>query len=152
MENKTFVSVLLKVQKELPIVGKNTSSGSGSFSYKYATLDKVWDKCGKIINENGFVITHEITETGIKTTARHELGELTSFFKFTAEAVKPQKLGSEATYARRYNLTAIFNIIIAGEDDDAQEAMATTKAKKTEKSAYKNGAYSPEGDPLKIID
>lgn len=113
---KEFIGVLLKVQKELPIVGRTTEA----FKYKYAPIEHVWDKVGKVLSDNGFVITNAISEAGVKTTASHELGELESFIAFSNLTLKPQDRGSEITYARRYNLTAMFNIIVAGEDDDAQ--------------------------------
>ncbi len=112
---KEFITVLLKVQKEMPVVGRTTDA----FKYKYAPIEVVWDKVGKILSDNGFVIVNKIDENGITTTALHELGELTSTIAFSNLALKPQDRGSEITYARRYNLCAIFNIIIAGEDDDA---------------------------------
>ena len=119
---KEFIGVLLKVQKELPIVGRTTEA----FKYKYAPIEHVWDKVGNVLSDNGFVITNEISEAGVKTNAFHEQGELNSFIAFSNLTLKPQDRGSEITYARRYNLTAMFNIIVAGEDDNAQ---ATKDAK-----------------------
>ena len=144
---KEFILALLKVQKELPIVPKNSEGDTGNRKYSYAKIEKVWETCGKIINDNGFVITNEISKEGVKTTAHHEHGELSSFFSFTAEAIKPQKIGSETTYARRYNLTAIFGIICAGEDDDGQEAM-----KATEKLSTKKGNGVTERNDAPILD
>lgn len=121
---KELLAVLLKVQKELPIVGKD----SKGFNYKYASLPQVWEKVGKVLESNGFFITNEITLEGVLTTAHHEHGELHSFIPFVSQSSKPQEIGSEVTYWRRYNLTAIFNIIVDGEDDDAQTAQDAKKA------------------------
>ena len=120
---KELLTALLKFQKELQIVGKD----SKGFNYKYASLPKVWDKVGSVLKDNGFFITNEITPEGVMTTAHHEHGELKSFLPFSG-ATKPQEVGSEVTYWRRYNLTAIFNIIVDGEDDDAQTAQDAKKA------------------------
>jgi hypothetical protein len=125
---KEFITVLLKVQKEMPVVGRTTDA----FKYKYAPIEVVWDKVGKILSDNGFVIVNKIDENGITTTALHELGEMTSTIAFSNLALKPQDRGSEITYARRYNLCAIFNIIIAGEDDDA---IVTKEAKEKDYKA-----------------
>lgn len=113
---KDFIKVLLKVQEELPVVGKTTEA----YKYKYAPIEQVWDKIGGIIHKNGFVVINEISKEGVLSRAIHELGELTSFIEFSSISLKPQDRGSEITYARRYNLTAMFNVIVAGEDDDAQ--------------------------------
>lgn len=114
--NKEFIKVLLRVQKELPVVGRTTEA----FKYKYAPIENIWDKIGTILNENGFVIVNEISKEGVISKAIHELGEISSFIEFSSLTLKPQDRGSEITYARRYNLTAMFNIIVVGEDDDAQ--------------------------------
>jgi hypothetical protein len=124
---KELLAVLLKVQKELPIVGKD----SKGFNYKYASLPQVWEKVGKVLESNGFFITNEITLEGVLTTAHHEHGELHSFIPFVSQSSKPQEIGSEVTYWRRYNLTAIFNIIVDGEDDDAQTANDAKKSTTT---------------------
>jgi hypothetical protein len=113
--DKKLLEVLQKVQKELPVIGKSTEA----FKYKYTPLDEIWKDIRAVIIENGFIVTNEITETGVLTIATHEFGELKSFIPFSKQDLKPQEIGSEITYYRRYNLTAIFNVIVAKEDDDA---------------------------------
>lgn len=131
LDKKTFLQVLLKVQKEMPVVVRNTEA----FKYKYAPLEEVWDKVSLVLQDNGFVITNEVSSGGVHTAAQHELGELHSFIPFSNLDLKPQERGSEITYFRRYNLTAMFNIIIAGEDDDAT---VTTTAKPTTAPVNRN--------------
>lgn len=113
--NKELLAILLKIQRQLPVIERTTEA----FKYKYAPIDEVWAKIGKIINDNGFVIVNEITAEGVTTKAIHELGEITSFIRFSNLDLAPQDRGSEITYYRRYNLTSIFNVIIVDEDDDA---------------------------------
>lgn len=116
---ETFFGAYRQIQKELPVIGKN-KQGHNS---KYADLDKIWGEVKDIIDANGFIISNEINEAGVKTTATHKTGQsLESFVPFSKDELKPQEKGSEITYYRRYNLTAIFNIIIADEDDDARKA------------------------------
>ena len=108
-----------KIQEQLSVIGKN-KQGHNS---KYADLDKIWGEVKDIISANGFIVTNAIGETGVSTIAFHEGGErFESFVPFSKDDLKPQERGSEITYYRRYNLTAIFNIIIADEDDDARKA------------------------------
>ena len=113
--NKQLLDVLKKVQAEMPTIGKNAAG----YNYKYADLPKVWESIKGILASNGFVIIHEVTLEGVKTIAWHECGELSSLIPFTVEGAKPQDMGAEITYYKRYNLGAIFNLIIEGEDDDA---------------------------------
>lgn len=116
--NKELLKVLLKVQKEMPVVTRTTEA----FNYKYAPLEEVWEKVKKVIQDNGFYVGHEIGETGVITTAHHEHGVLTSFIPFSKAELAPQNRGSEITYYKRYNVQAIFNIQVQGEDDDAVKA------------------------------
>ena len=132
---ETFLEVLFKVQKEMPVVGRSETADAVKFTYRYAPLDQVWDKVKGVLQSNGFVITNEVSANGVHTTAFHELGELSSFIPFSNLDLKPQDRGSEITYYRRYNLTAMFNIIVAGEDDAAS---VTTTAKPVERPVNKN--------------
>lgn len=118
---KEFLSALLEVQKALPTITRDTKA----YNYKYAPLEVIWEKVGKIINDAGFVVTNEVTQEGVITTATHESGELKSFFPCVT--VKPQDRGAEITYGRRYNLVAIFNIQLENEDDDAVNAQNSAK-------------------------
>lgn len=113
-----LITTLLKVQKELPVIGRSTKA----YNYKYAPLEHIWEQVEKVISSNGFVVINELTPEGIITKAIHASGELTSFISYSHHDLKPQDRGSEITYGRRYNLTAIFNIIIVDEDDDGAKA------------------------------
>jgi len=127
--NKEFIEVLLKVQAEMPVVEKTEEADAVKFTYMFAPLDKIWNKVASVLTKNGFFIRHEITNGGVVTEALHELGTMESFIPFSKEALTPQDRGKEITYYRRYNLLAIFNIQIVGEDNDAQVAKKPTQRK-----------------------
>jgi uncharacterized lipoprotein len=118
---KELLTALLEVQKELPMITRDTKA----YNYKYAPLEVIWEKVGKILTEKGFVVVNELTPEGVKTTAYHEAGELSSFFAITG--LKPQDKGAEATYGRRYNLVAIFNIQLENEDKDCADVKELKK-------------------------
>lgn len=121
---KNFLDALAYVQKNIPIV-KRKSEGYG---YTYADLPTVWDAIKEFVRDGGFVVRHEITPDGVRTIATHKDGdELSSFVPFSSSELKPQDVGSEITYYKRYNLCAIFNVMIEGEDDDASSANKATK-------------------------
>ncbi len=106
---------LLEVQKSLKTVVKDKKAFKGT----YATIEHVWESIRQVINDNGFVVTHTMSEKGITTTALHETGEkLESTIPFAGNK-DPQEQGKEITYAKRYNINAIFNVIVADEDNDA---------------------------------
>lgn len=109
-----------KIQDEMPVIGQNKTV-KGAFSFKYADITKIWEIARPIIAKNNFVVTHEITEAGVKTIAIHKSGEkLSTLIPFSNIDIKPQDKGKEITYYKRYNVCAIFNIIIDEEDNDGK--------------------------------
>jgi hypothetical protein len=126
MENaKTMFNSLLKVQGELTTIAKNKKAFKGS----YATIEQVWESIRKIINDNGFVVYNKMSDKGVETIALHESGEsLSSFIPFSGNT-DPQEKGKEITYFRRYNLNSLFNVIVEGEDTDANKQIGDYQKK-----------------------
>lgn len=142
--NKELLDSLLRVQKEIPFVKRTTDA----YKYKYAPLEEVWEKVKDTIQKHGFFVAHEIQNEGVLSTAYHEHGELHSYIPFSKDDLNPQDRGSEITYYKRYNLLALFNIQVEGEDDDAQSATkkpATTTAKKTTTTTTKPASSAQVG-------
>ena len=52
---------LLEVQKEIKGLGKDRTSGTGNFGFKYVTGAKVLDHIKPILNEQGLILKQEIT-------------------------------------------------------------------------------------------
>lgn len=118
-KTKTIFESLLTIQKELKTIVKDKKAFKGN----YATIENVWESIRKIVNDNGFVIYHEMSLDGIVTVALHQSGEkLSSCIPFSGN-VDPQEKGKEITYAKRYNINAIFNVIVADEDNDANKTL-----------------------------
>lgn len=124
---KELLDILLKVQKDLPVVKKDADG----YNYRFASLPQVWKQIKDTITSNGFFITHSVNSDGVETTAWHEQGELKSFIPFTGDGMKPQEVGSEITYWKRYSICAIFNVIVEGDDDDAQSSQDAKKVPRT---------------------
>lgn len=120
-KENTFFEDFQKIQKELKTVGKNTDG----YNYRYADLDQVWDKVRDIIQKNNFIVYSFVRDGIVTTNATHKDGELIQS-ELLITQTDPQKKGAEITYYRRYNLLAIFNIIVAGEDTDAKDTGQTT--------------------------
>ena len=121
MEKKqpTMFESLLNVQKSLKTVVKDKKAFKGT----YATIEHVWESIREVINDNGFVVYHQNTLEGTKTVALHESGEfLESFIPWSGNK-DSQEQGKEITYSKRYNINAIFNIIVADEDNDATKKL-----------------------------
>lgn len=121
----TVFESLLEIQKELKTVTKDKKSFKGS----YATIENVWQSIRGIINNNHFVVTHSSDEKGVTTIAMHISGEKLQSFMPWSGNTDSQEQGKEMTYARRYGINAIFNVIVADEDTDAAKPMGNYKKK-----------------------
>lgn len=116
---------LLKIQTALKTVVKDKKSFKGSF----ASIENMWQEIRGTINSNGFVVTHSSDEKGITTIAMHVSGDkLQSFIPWSGNT-DSQEQGKEMTYAHRYGIKAIFNVIVADEDVDAAKPMGNYKKK-----------------------
>lgn len=106
---------LLKIQTEQVRVTKDGKNPH--FKSAYVTLDALNTVLLPILSDNGVVVTHNIEDNFLKTTAIdvETKEQIVSSFPIFQE--DPQKIGSTITYAKRYNLGAIFNIITEVDDD-----------------------------------
>ena len=117
-----------KAQAKIETVRKNGENPH--FKSKYATLDEVWETVRKAVNDAGIVVFCTIEPGGdgkarlTTHVAEIESGEeIACSFPIVAQATGPQAIGSAMTYARRYTLTALLEIVTGdGADDDGEAA------------------------------
>lgn len=127
---RTMFFSLLKIQKALKTVTKDKKAFKGA----YATIEHVWESIRETINSNGFIVTHTSDASGITTIAMHESGgELKSFMPWSGNT-DSQEQGKEITYAKRYGINAIFNVIVADEDTDATKTKGNYKKQEVDGS------------------
>ena len=99
----------------------------GSYTFRYATLDRILETVRKPLAENGLCVSQALEngENGkyrLVTRLLHESGQsLQSRTPLLVEHAGNQAFGSALTYMRRYALTALLGIA-ADEDDDANAA------------------------------
>lgn len=92
---------------------------------KYVTLDNLLSKINPISQEYKLLILHYCENSYLITkiidteTNSEKKEEIQSSFLLTQ--VDPQKQGAAITYAKRYNLSALFNVT-TDKDDDANKA------------------------------
>ena len=118
---------ILKAQAKIETVRKNGENPH--FKSKYATLDEVWETVRGALNAAGLIVICDVYkhdgERLLATRLIHaESGEEVSCaFPITAQNTGPQAVGSAMTYARRYTLTALLEIVTGdGADDDGEAA------------------------------
>ena len=114
-------------QAKIETVRKNGENPH--FRSKYATLDEIWETVRGAVNAAGLVVFCTIeTANGGKQLTTHVAEvksgeEISCSFPIVAQATGPQAIGSAMTYARRYTLTALLEIVTGdGADDDGEAA------------------------------
>lgn len=114
-------------QAKIETVRKNGENPH--FRSKYATLDEIWETVRGAVNEAGLVVFCMIeTANGGKQLTTHVAEvksgeEISCSFPIIAQTTGPQAIGSAMTYARRYTLTALLEIVTGdGADDDGEAA------------------------------
>lgn len=118
-----------RTQAKIETVRKNGENPH--FKSKYATLDEVWETIRGAVNEAGLVVfctidkadgegKRELTTHVVEVTSGEEIS---CSFPIVTNAASPQAIGSGMTYARRYTLTALLEIVTGdGADDDGEAA------------------------------
>lgn len=124
----TLRQKLFELQKLHLRIGKNAEAGSGwKWSYKYATLDKIWDEIQDVMDSLGILESSSIKYNDAGATFVYTSlfniddpdDTICSLFPLD-NTLSPQDMGKVITYWRRYNLVALLNLKIVWEDDDAQ--------------------------------
>lgn len=114
-----------KAQAKIETVRKNGENPH--YKSRYATLDEIWESVRKAINEAGLIVVciPDIEAKSLTTYIIHAATgeEIHASFPVTMAGVGPQAVGSAMTYARRYTLTAMLQIVTGdGSDDDGEAA------------------------------
>ena len=119
-----------KIFKGAPKTGVNPR-----FQTKYATLDDLVQATAKPLASVGLYIRHEIEPDGDRfyvVTGVYDSDELcvTSRFPINLD-VNPQVIGSQLTYAKRYNIACLLNI--GEQEDDDGNAVAVEAEKRQQR-------------------
>lgn len=114
-------------QAKIDTVRKNGENPH--FRSKYATLDEIWETVREAVNAAGLVVFCTIEPAnGDKQLTTHVAEvksgeEISCSFPIVTQTTGPQAIGSAMTYARRYTLTALLEIVTGdGADDDGEAA------------------------------
>ncbi len=116
-EIKDLVGALAKAQGEIEAPVKDATV-TGSYTFKYATLDGILSAIRKPFSENGLWFIQTIDGEAMVTRILHSSGQ---WIDCESQLImpsdkKPQSYGSALTYSKRYGLCMALGI--AAEDDD----------------------------------
>jgi hypothetical protein len=119
------------------------------FKNKFASLASVRDAVIPVLAKHGIACIQDLTnvEGGVACTTilMHSSGQQINLgpLKMPVSKADAQGFGSAATYARRYHLMAVANVV-GDEDDDANEA--TGKPAQAQQLKPGIGIHSPMGE------
>lgn len=126
---------IFEIQKLNLHIGKNAEAGVWSkWWYKYATLDKIWDEINEKMAELWLLETSHLKVIDGESYVESEIIDvdgsdtISSVFPID-KTLSPQDIWKAITYGRRYNLVALLNLKVVGDDDDAQGVRGKKKEK-----------------------
>lgn len=130
-EAKNIYEALSNFAKDCGVIKKQ--SRNDFFKSMYATLSDIKEVIDTPLANNGLVPTSRLkcTDQGtwvVETILTHVPTGEVLVSEFPVFGNKPQEVGSSITYARRYNIQALLDLV--AEDDDGNSA---------------NGASTPQG-------
>lgn len=112
---KELLESIQRVRKEVGPMVKDQKVSFKQTKYKYFDINQMIEKMDPVLEKNGLFVIHKIEDGAVVTVVTNGEDKIVSSIPLHTD--KPQDLGSEITYYRRYNLQAIFNL--QAEDDDA---------------------------------
>lgn len=118
------------VQQQVGTIAKNGENPH--FKSRYATLDEIWEQIKGFVKAARLAVYCTTEGTGEEWTLTTHLADLDSPDEICARFPippkgSPQQIGSAITYARRYTLCALLQIVTADEDDDGNAATPAAK-------------------------
>lgn len=115
-ESSGVAQKLLEIQK----LGVKYHKKGKSHYGKYLTLDDLLEQLLPELEKQNLLITHHGVNNELITSVQDvDSGSSVQSAFPLPQGAEPQKMGSAITYAKRYNLGALFNIV-TDEDDDGE--------------------------------
>ena len=134
------------------ISGTNKSGKYYEYSYKYADLSDILEVIKKPLFDNQLSVSQIMNfkpgSFSLETAIIHSSGQYISGNYPLPEGKTAQELGSAITYARRYALCAILNIVADEDDDGAIATQAPPEVKKTPPKPYYSKPVSATPAPV----
>lgn len=116
---------------ELEDIRRDQTANTGSYSYKYSTLDQATKQARTVLGKHDLAVHQEVTSdqvgvVAITTRVWHGSGEWIESAPLVMPAKGgPQDVGSSTSYGRRYALMAFLGL--ATDDDDGAGAQLAAK-------------------------
>ena len=155
-----YDAALFKLQADLPRIPRTAQGQVGTREYKYPPYDKILAKVRPVLNKHQFVWRTRPTLTVLNGEIRfvlaYSMTHLPSREKdagyWPLTEGPAQREGSDVSYAKRYALGAVLDLVVTGEDDDARperdhddEPRSRGQANGRSQSAREQPGSAPKG-------
>ncbi|MFD1455203.1 ERF family protein [Levilactobacillus lanxiensis] len=151
---KEIAAAIAQVQKELPAVPKDITNPITHS--KYANLDSINKALLPVTSKNGIAVTQYPVSSGGQigcgTLLMHISGEFIDYGPYMINVDKNKRMsaaqegGSTITYAKRYQLSAIFGIV-SDNDDDGVQPQPQNGQNNQYQGNQQNRGQQQQGDP-----
>jgi hypothetical protein len=144
---KSILKALAKFQASCPAIKR--AENNPFFKSKYATLESIQQHIKPYLNDCGLVVTQANTIINelpfVQTIVWHvESGEsIISVFPVVVAKASAQDYGSAVSYAKRYSMTGLLNLIIQDEDDDGNAAVRNSQTVKASPAINVSNEHPP---------
>ena len=128
----TFTQKLIKALGNIRGITKD--GANPHFKSKYITLDNINNAVNPVLWENGLYLTHKTIAGVLSTEVTDGVDSIaTEWVLTTIQNGTAQNRGSELTYAKRYNISALLNLAVDDDDDGNLASSVSTPTPKQEK-------------------
>jgi len=152
-----LVTALAAAQDDFPMIDKDATAtikgDKGTYKYDYATLGHIKAKTDPVLRKHGLMIFDAIQpyNGGNLVISRLTLIKTGAFLGSTVfvkpKQDTPQAQGGSISFGRRYNRTALLDLI-AETDDDAQAAMPSSRGGRPPNKPEQTRPVAPPSGPL----
>lgn len=141
--SETFTKVIAAIhnlQQEVEVISRGETADAGKYSYKYASMPKIWTEIKPVFKKHGLTImqppSFEISDS-LETWIFHESGEwIMTSMRLVIVRDDPQGFGSAITYARRYAALATLGLVTDEDNDATTQRKADGEMRKDWVRAY----------------
>lgn len=138
------IGAIHDLQQELEILKRDDKVNSGSYSFKFTGMPKIWVAIKPLLKKNGLTIIQSPTADNgtaigefLTTTIYHSSGEyITDTMRLILTREDPQGIGSAITYSKRYMLSAMLGIQTDDDNDATTQRFADGTMRKEWVTAY----------------